>query len=215
MFPDIDWCLYAIIDRDLVGDKDIAAVASALAEGGAGVIQLRDKSNNIRGFYEDALAVRGVTKHHNVPFIINDRSDVALAVGADGVHVGQDDLPLPLVRDLLGPEKIIGVSVHNQREFQACKIHGPTYFGVGTIYATATKANLSATGPGILRELRNATDAPLIAIGGIHAENAAAVMEAGANGVAVASALLNSNDIKYATRQLLSAIRHKKYVKIE
>lgn len=203
---EIDWSLYAILDKTTVGDRDIEHVAQEVLTGGAGVIQLRNKSSDIKAFYEDARLVKRLTDHYGVPLIINDRADVARAVEAAGVHLGQQDLPLPAARQLLGQNKIVGVSVHNDAEFEQAIAYGPTYFGVGTIYPSSTKEVKNITGIEIIERLRARTSSPLIAIGGITVENVRPVILAGADGVAVVSALLNALDVQTQARTFVKGV---------
>lgn len=206
-FSNINWSLYAIIDKRFLRGRPIKQIAEALLEGGVGVIQLRDKTGDIRAFYDDALALKEVAAYHQVPLIINDRADVAIAADADGVHVGQEDLPVPVVKALLGKDKIIGVSVHDLQEFETMTGHDPTYFGVGTIYKTAIKSERNATGVAIIKQVSARTDKPIVAIGGIDVANAALVIEAGADGVAVISALLCAPDVKTEAEAFILTIQ--------
>lgn len=206
-FSNINWSLYAIIDKRFLRGRPIKQIAEALLEGGVGVIQLRDKTGDIRAFYDDALALKEVAAYHRVPLIINDRADVAIAADADGVHVGQEDLPVPVVKALLGKDKIIGVSVHDLQEFETMTGHDPTYFGVGTIYKTAIKSERNATGVAIIKQVSARTDKPIVAIGGIDVANAALVIEAGADGVAVISALLCAPDVKTEAEAFILTIQ--------
>ncbi len=203
---EIDWRLVAIIDRPSLAGRDVAEVAEALICGGAGVLQVRDKSDDTRRFFEDAVQVCALGRKHGVPVIINDRADVALVAGADGVHVGQEDLAPEIVREIAGKDTIIGVSVHNTEEFQEMVGGNPSYYGVGAIFPTRTKSHLAAAGVSLVAELRPQTDSPLIAIGGITADNVAPVIAAGADGVAVISDLLTATDIESRARLLLSRI---------
>lgn len=203
----IEWSLYAIIDKDFVRNRPIKRIAEELIAGGAGVIQLRNKSSNANEFYFDAVEVKAVTHHYDIPLIINDRLDIAVAVKAEGVHVGQNDLPLCVVRDVIGEEKIVGISVHNLQEFDAALNDDPTYFGVGTIYPTNTKDKTNITGTKFLKELRPKTALPLIAIGGINLENLAPVIQTGADGVAVISALLNEENLRHRAHQFVNRIK--------
>jgi len=198
--------LYAIIDAGSLGARSVRSVAEQLVEGGVSAIQLRNKSDRIDDFFADAVQVRTVTANANVPFIVNDRLDIAVAVRADGIHVGQSDLPVPAVRRLLGPEKIVGVSVHNTREMQDCEQSLVTYWGVGTIYPTRTKEDLTATGVDVITEVRAMTAKPVVAIGGITLNNLEPVFEAGASGVAIVSDLLVSDDIAGRTRMFVDRI---------
>lgn len=202
----IDWRLVAIIDRAHLGGRDLPEVAEALISGGAGVLQLRDKSGDTRRFFADAALVCEIGGKRGVPVIINDRADVALAAGADGVHVGQEDLPPEIVRNIVGDDKIIGVSVHNTEEFQKMVGGTPSYFGVGAIYPTRVKSHLSATGVSLIAELRRKTMRPLIAIGGITVDNLETVIAAGANGVAVISNLLSAPDIEARARKFVAGV---------
>lgn len=203
---EIDWSLYAIIDHAFLNDRSAAMLAEQLVEGGAGVIQLRNKTGNIKVFYEQACGVIAVTRRFNIPLIINDRLDVAMAVGADGVHVGQEDLPVSVVREIWKQEKIVGVSVHDMNEFESAETENPDYFGVGTIYPTNTKSNLETTGTEILSQIRKKTKKPLVAIGGISIDSMAPVFQSGADGVAVISALLQAEDIKSEALQFKKRI---------
>ncbi len=195
-FSEIEWSLYAIIDHSFLNDRSAGMLAEQLVEGGAGIIQLRNKTGDIKLFYEQACQIIEVTRRFNIPLIINDRLDVAMAVDADGVHVGQEDLPVSVVKEVWQQEKIIGVSVRDMHEFEISEKQNPDYFGVGTIYPTETKSNLQTTGTEILSEIRKVTNKPLVAIGGISKENMEPVFQKGADGVAVISALLQAEDVK-------------------
>jgi thiamine-phosphate pyrophosphorylase len=195
--------LHVLTDRALSLGRDMVTVATAALDGGATVIQLRDKTASTRLLIEEAVALRALTRERGAMLIVNDRIDVALAVDADGAHVGQDDMPAALARQLLGPERILGVSAGNLEEAAEAIIAGADYLGVGPIYATASKADAGQPqGTALLRELAARHTLPLIAIGGIHAENAAEVMQAGAAGIAVISAVVSAPDITAATHDL-------------
>ncbi len=195
--------LHVLTDRVLSLGRDMVTVATAALDGGATVIQLRDKTASTRLLIEEAVALRALTRERGAMLIVNDRIDVALAVDADGAHVGQDDMPAALARQLLGPERILGVSAGNLEEAAEAIIAGADYLGVGPIYATASKADAGQPqGTALLRELAAQHTLPLIAIGGIHAENAAEVIQAGATGIAVISAVVSAPDITAATHDL-------------
>jgi thiamine-phosphate pyrophosphorylase len=199
--------LHVLTDRDWSHGRDLLAVAAAALEGGATVIQLRDKAATTRTLVEEGLALRELTRQHGALLIVNDRVDVALAVDADGAHVGQDDLPAALARRLLGPQRILGVSAGNLAEAEQAIAAGADYLGVGPIYPTRGKADAGpATGVALLREIAARYSTPLVAIGGINAANAAAVIEAGACGVAVITAVVNAEDVTGAARALHKAV---------
>jgi len=189
--------LYPITDRKISGLSHAEQVAR-LAAGGATLIQLRDKHASPREFYREAEAALRVARGHGVRLIINDRADIALAVGADGVHLGQDDLPPEAARRLLGSAAIIGYSTHNLAQAQAAALVAIDYLAIGPIFATGTKENPDPViGLDGLRRVREQLDPrlPLVAIGGITVANHRAVIEAGADTVAAINALLAAPDL--------------------
>jgi thiamine-phosphate diphosphorylase len=182
-------------------------VAKAAIDGGATVIQLRDKKASTRLLVEEGKELRQLTSKRGVLFIVNDRVDVALAVDADGVHVGQDDMPPELARKLIGPKRILGVSAGTLDEAVAAVTAGADYLGVGPIFTTQGKADAGdPIGVSLISELARRYTTPLIAIGGITAANAGAIIRAGASGVAVITAIVNADDITAATRQLANVL---------
>lgn len=203
----IDWSLYPIVDKTTVGDNPLKDVAIGLLEGGARVIQLRDKVSNLREFYQEALELRRLTKDFQVPLIINDRLDVALAVEADGLHLGQEDLPLRVARRLLGEGRIIGVSVQNLDQAYRAFEEGADYLGVGSIFTTKTKQDIEIVGIELIRKIKEKINLPLIAIGGITLDNLDQVFQAGADGVAVISDLLKAKNIKNRTKAYVEKIQ--------
>lgn len=201
--------LHVLTDRTWARGRDMLSVAGAALAGGATVIQLRDKTASTRQLVEEGLALRRLTREHGALLIVNDRIDVALAVDADGVHLGQDDdMPLQFARQLLGAERILGVSAGNQTEAVAALAVHPDYISVGSIYTTRAKSDAGAPiGTRLLTELTNSSSIPLVAIGGITANNAGEVIQAGANGVAVITAVVGAEDITAATREMLAALQ--------
>jgi thiamine-phosphate pyrophosphorylase len=199
--------VYVITDAALSRGRDHVQVVAEAIRGGATAVQLREKQASTRELVEMGRALRDLTRDARVLFIVNDRVDVALAVDADGVHVGQDDMPAAIARRLLGPDKIVGVSAATPAEAQQAKRDGANYLGVGAIYATASKADAGApTGPGLLAEIKRAVDLPIVAIGGLDARNAAEAIAHGADGVAVISAVVSAPDIAQATRALRAVV---------
>jgi thiamine-phosphate pyrophosphorylase len=195
--------LYAIVDSL---DTDLAptALAAAYLAGGARLLQLRLKDVSARTLYTTALAIRAVTRATGALFIVNDRPDVAAAVGADGVHLGQDDVPVAVARTLLGPDRWIGVSTHDETEAAAAIADGADYLGVGPIFDTASKAKaLPARGVLLVRTVRPLTDLPLVAIGGITPDTAEAVIASGADSVAMIGALTRAADPATTVRDLV------------
>jgi thiamine-phosphate pyrophosphorylase len=198
------WRLYVITDELVSRKRSHLEVAEAAIRGGADVIQLREKSASSGRFYEVALALRKLTRESCVPLIVNDRVDIALAVDADGVHVGQDDLPASVVRKILGSGKILGVSTETPEEARRAVADGADYLGVGPIFeARGTKADAGAPkGPEMIGPIRRCTSLPLVAIGGIQEGNAVFVRNAGADAAAVVSAIVGADDIAEAARRM-------------
>jgi thiamine-phosphate pyrophosphorylase len=202
-----DLRLYLCTDRLLaLGRPIVQAVEEAIA-GGVTMVQLREKDASSREFYEIALEVQAVTRRRHVPLIINDRLDIALAVGAEGIHLGQSDLPLSAARRLGGKKLIIGVSASTVEEAQEAERGGADYLGVGAVYPTGSKADAGdAIGLDRLREVCASVRIPAVGIGGVNPENAGAVMKAGAAGIAVISAILSQPNIREAARKLRAAV---------
>lgn len=195
--------LHVLTDREWSRGRSMLAVAEAAVAGGATVIQLRDKTASTRQLIEEGLALRELTRKHGVLLIVNDRIDVALAVDADGAHVGQDDMPGALARQLLGPDRILGISAGNMDEAMAALAAGADYLGVGPIFATRGKADAgSPIGTPLLSELSSRYSTPLIAIGGITSTNAREMIAAGAAGIAVITAVVHAEDVVAEARSL-------------
>ncbi|HBT48029.1 MAG TPA: thiamine phosphate synthase [Peptococcaceae bacterium] len=204
----MDYDLYVVTSSELsCGRQTLEVVREALA-GGATVIQLREKNWTARTMVEVGREIRKLTREAGAGFIVNDRLDVALAVEADGVHLGQDDLPASVARRLLGRGRILGVSVGSVDEALEAQAAGADYLGVGPIFATGSKADAGQpVGPELISALKKIVSIPLVAIGGINRENAPEVVAAGADGVAVISAVVGARDVRLAAAELLAVIR--------
>jgi len=204
----VDLRLNAIVDPERAGGRDIAELARLCAEGGATLVQLRDKTSETRAMIDRARAIKRAIAPLGVPLVVNDRVDVALAAGADGVHVGPDDMAVEDVRRLLGPGAIIGLSIKSTAEAEAAPIDLIDYVGSGGVYVTLSKQQKNAPiGPEGLARIaavlrRRAPKLPLAGIAGIDAGNAAEVIAAGAEGIAVISALSLAPDPRAAARTL-------------
>ncbi len=199
--------LYVIIDTAFLRGRGLKEVTFQAIKGGVKVIQLRDKEHGIREFLDAAAVLKKVCAEHDVLFIINDSLEVALACDADGLHVGQDDLPVAVARRLLPIDKILGCSARTPDEARTASAEGADYLGVGSIYPTTTKDTAGATGTEIIRDIKKSVALPLVAIGGINQSNLKAVMQAGADAAAVISAVMGADDMEKATRQLIEIIQ--------
>ncbi|TET27019.1 MAG: thiamine phosphate synthase [Dehalococcoidia bacterium] len=194
--------LYAIIDSQALKGRRHLEVASQIISGGAKVVQLRDKLLNRKELLALARQLRKLCAEQNVLFIVNDYLDIALACDADGLHLGQDDLPVKVARQLLPIDKMVGVSARSVRRARTAEEEGADYIAVGSIYPTTSKETAKVVGLERLRQVRQATSLPLVAIGGINEDNAADVIAAGANSVAMISALLEAESPQEAARKI-------------
>lgn len=206
----IDWKLCLIADTEFVSGRDIFQLTKEAAEAGVTLVQLRAKNLCSRDFLDLALKLSEYLRNKGLPFIINDRVEIALSCGATGVHLGQEDLPLPFAREILGKDKLIGISVHSLEEALTAEKGGADYLGVGPVYYTSTKRVVkSPLGLEGLKAIKERIRIPILAIGGINARNAAEVMACGADGVVVISSILGSEDIHKAAKELIAAITAK------
>ncbi len=195
--------IYLVSDRASLSGKSLDNVILMAVKGGATMVQLREKDVSTRFFIEEAQRIKRILATYTVPLIINDRVDVALAVGANGVHIGQEDMPYPLVRKLLGPGAIIGLSVETLEQVESAEAFDVAYLGISTIFATPTKTNTrNHWGLDGLRKVRAISRHPLVAIGGINVSNAAEIVQAGADSLAVVSAICSAPDPQQATELL-------------
>jgi len=197
--------LCLVTDRGLAGGRSVIDVALAAARGGATMVQLREKDATTRAFVDEARALKAALAPFGVPLAINDRLDVALAVDADGLHVGQDDMPVEAARRLMGPGKFIGLSITALDQVQRPDAAAADYLGVGPIYAQQTKGDAAAPlGVDGLRRLRGLTGKPVVAIGGLTPDNSAPVLAAGADGLAVVSEIVAAADPEAAARRIFA-----------
>jgi len=205
----MEYGVYLVTQADRSAGRSTTAVVEAALRAGVDVVQLREKSRPARERYELGLELRELTREAGVPLIVNDRVDLARAVDADGVHLGDEDLPVPVAREQLGPGATIGRSVSTPEAARAAAAAGADYLGVGAVYRTGSKDTTpeeTDIGLDAVASVRAATDLPLIGIGGITPDTAAAVVAAGADGVAVISAIAGADDPGAATRRLREAV---------
>lgn len=198
----IDYSLYLCTDRSLMTAPTLEQAVNDAIKGGCTVVQLREKHATSREFYQLALSLKRITGYYGIPLIINDRLDIAAAVNAEGVHLGQKDLPADIARAVLGEEKIIGVSANNLQAAINAELDGADYIGVGAVFQTSTKTDTKPVTIDKLREIRSAVKIPMVAIGGIKRSNISQLNGTGINGVAVVSAVIGSKNITAAAREL-------------
>jgi len=200
-----------VTNESLCLDKSIYNIVKQAVEGGVTMVQLREKNMNTKEFIYRALKIKEILKPYNVPLIINDRIDVALAVKADGVHIGQNDMPFRIAREMIPQNMLIGLSVETLDQAIEAEDYKLDYLGVSPVFSTPTKTDISTPWEiEGLRKLRSVSTHKLIAIGGINISNAAMVIEAGADGIAVISAICSAIDSKAASSQLLSIVKNVK-----
>ncbi|WP_407393932.1 thiamine phosphate synthase [Methanobrevibacter sp.] len=198
----IDLSLYLVTDKSDDVEKFLNTIEEAI-KGGVTVVQIREKTAETLDFYNLALKVKEITTKYNVPLIINDRVDVALAIDADGVHVGQSDIPCDVTRRLIGEDKILGVSAATIEEAQKAQKDGADYIGAGAVFPTATKDDAPKITKKDLKEVVDSIDIPVVAIGGINHDNASELIDTGIAGLSVVSAIMSSDDPKKSSEELL------------
>ncbi|MFV0528209.1 MAG: thiamine phosphate synthase [Lachnospiraceae bacterium] len=202
-----EYTLYLCTDRELMSTPTIEESVEQAIQGGCTIVQLREKECTSLEFYQLALRVREITEGYHVPLLINDRVDIALAADAQGVHIGQSDLPAAVVRKLIGPEKILGVSAATEAEAVQAVQQGADYLGIGAMYATATKTDAQLVSRQELEKIRNAVAVPLVAIGGMNKHTVPLLRNTGIDGIAVVSAIVAQEHIAEAAAELLRIFR--------
>ena len=199
----IDLSLYLVTDNSEDEEKFLKTIEEAI-NGGVSVVQIREKTADTLEFYNLALKVKEIATKYNVPLIINDRVDVALAVDADGVHVGQSDMPCDITRELIGKNKILGVSAATIDEAKKAEKDGADYIGTGAVFPTSTKDDAPSITKKDLKEVVDSIDIPVVAIGGITLDNAHELKDTGIAGLSVVSAIMSAENPKKASEELLN-----------
>lgn len=206
----IDYSLYLVTDRSLAGGRSLSEIVTAAVSGGTSCVQLREKNCSTREFIHEARLLLELLKPKGIPLIINDRVDVALAVGAEGVHLGQSDMDIKDARRLLGDDIIIGISAESIADAIKAEQDGADYIGISPVFATDTKTDTARPlGLAGIAEIRKAVSLPLVGIGGINISNCADVITAGADGIAVVSAIVAAQCPETAARNLYQAMQTK------
>ena len=197
-----DLLVYAVTDRSWLDGKTLAQAVEAALQGGATFVQLREKSLNTEDLLREAREIQELCRRYQVPFVINDNVELACQIGADGVHVGQKDMEAGMVRQMLGPDKILGVSAQTVEQALLAEAKGADYLGVGAVFPTDSKADAEAVSWETLQAICRAVHIPVVAIGGIGRQNLSVLKGSGICGIAVISAIFGAEDICEATREL-------------
>ena len=205
----LDLSLYLVTDKRNKTDEEFLEIIEEAIKGGTTVVQIREKEGETLDFYNLALKVKEITSKYNVPLIVNDRIDVALAIKSEGVHIGQTDMPADVVRSLIGDEMILGVSASTVKEARKAEKDGADYIGTGAVFPTATKDDAPSITKDDLKEVTGSINIPTVAIGGITLENASELAGTGISGISVVSAIMNSEDPKTASENLLKIYNEK------
>lgn len=201
--------LYLVTDKRNKTDDEFLEIIEEAIKGGTTVVQIREKEGETLDFYNLALKVKEITSKYNVPLIVNDRIDVALAIKSEGVHIGQTDMPADVARSLIGDEMILGVSASTVEEARKAEKDGADYIGTGAVFPTATKDDAPSITKDDLKEVTGSINIPTVAIGGITLENANELAGTGIAGISVVSAIMNSKDPKIASENLLKIYNEK------
>ena len=199
---DIDYSVYLVTDRRNKTDEEFLNIIEEAIKGGTTIVQLREKTASTKEFYDLALKVKEITSRYDVPLLINDRIDIALAVDSEGVHIGQDDMPAGIAREIIGEDKILGVSASTVEEAKKAEIDSADYIGSGAVFPTATKDDADSVSEEELKEIVDSIDIPVVAIGGITVENASTLKGSGIAGFSVVSAIMSAEDPKEASGKL-------------
>ena len=199
---DIDYSVYLVTDRRDKTDEEFLNIIEEAIKGGTTIVQLREKTASTKEFYDLALRVKEITSRYDVPLLINDRIDIALAVDSEGVHIGQDDMPADIAREIIGEDKILGVSASTVEEAKKAENDSADYIGSGAVFPTATKDDADSVSKEELKEIVDSIDIPVVAIGGITVENASSLKDSGIAGFSVVSAIMSAEDPKEASKKL-------------
>jgi thiamine-phosphate pyrophosphorylase len=194
--------LYAVTDRAWVGKQTLYQQVEAALKGGVTCVQLREKELGEAAFLQEAKDICALCRRYGVPFIVNDNVDIAIACGADGIHVGQEDMEAGAVRRQVGEDMTLGVSVHTVEEAQQAVQDGADYLGLGAVFPTSTKTDADQMSVDMLQAICKAVEVPVVAIGGINRSNLLRLSGSGVNGVALVSAIFSAQDIEGACREL-------------
>lgn len=202
----INYSLYLVTERSLLQGIELEQAVEEAILGGTTLVQLREKNISTMEFYKIAVDIKKITDKYNVPLIIDDRLDIALAVDAAGIHVGQSDMPCEIARKLVGKDKIVGVSAHTVEEALKAQKDGADYLGVGAVFPTGTKKDAIDVSMETLKEIVQKVNIPVVAIGGVNQDNVDKLADTGIDGISVISAILGKKDVRKAAKELKEAV---------
>lgn len=205
---DIDYSLYLVTNSTNKRNQEFLNIVEESIKGGVSIVQVREKELDLIPFYEKAKSVKEITDHYEIPLIINDRLSVAIALGADGAHVGQDDIDGALARDILGPDRILGISASTVDEAIKAEKDGADYIGCGAVFPTSTKDDADSVSIEEFKKIKEAVSIPVVAIGGIKEHNVNELQGSNADGIAVVSAIMDAEDPKGASENLLKEFKN-------
>ena len=206
MEKEIDYSVYLVTDHRDKTDEEFLNVVEEAIKGGTAIVQLREKTASTKDFYQLALKVKEITSKYDVPLLINDRIDIALAVDCEGVHIGQDDMPAGIARKIIGNDKILGVSASTVDEAIKAEEDGADYIGSGAVFPTATKDDADSVSKEELKNIVDSINIPVVAIGGITLENANTLKDTGIAGFSVVSAIMSADNPKEACEKLIESL---------
>jgi thiamine-phosphate pyrophosphorylase len=202
----VNYSLYLVTERSLLQNIELEQAVEEAILGGTTLVQLREKNISTMEFYKIAVNIKKITDKYNVPLIIDDRLDIALAVNAAGIHVGQSDMPCEIARKLVGKDKIIGVSAHTVEEALKAQKDGADYLGVGAVFPTGTKKDAVDVSMETLKEIVQKVSIPVVAIGGVNQDNVDKLADTGIDGISVISAIIGKKDVRKAAEELKEAV---------
>jgi len=202
MKKEVDYSVYLVTDHRKKSDEEILEIIENAIKGGTSLIQIREKTASTKEFYSLSMKIKEITDKYNIPLIINDRIDIALAIDADGVHIGQEDMPAKVARKIIGKNKILGVSAKSVEQAIQAEKDGADYLGCGAIFPTSTKEDAANLSKNELKKITNSVNIPVVAIGGINLENAEELADTGIFGFSVVSAIMNAENPKEVSKKL-------------
>lgn len=204
---DVDYSLYLVTNSKNKRNQEFLDIIEESIKGGVSIVQVREKELDLIPFYEKAKAVKEITDKYDIPLIINDRLSIAIGLGANGAHVGQDDIDGSVARDILGPDRILGISAQTVEQAKKAEKDGADYIGCGAVFPTNTKEDADSVSIEEFKKIKEAVNIPVVAIGGIKTDNVKYLKETNADGISVVSAIMDAEEPKEASKKLLEEFK--------